>query len=474
MASKIDSQEFEAANAAQRSRGRPKTIDGEVLIKIVKDLPDQTASTGDLAAILGVSRTTVWRMLTDLRNEGRISIEGSMGGNGSATKWTTKTAKAHINNPERVKYAVEYDFDRIGAYVPNKSQLMPADVMASLQKLGTAAQTRSAADVIARVRSKILVEMSWASSVLEGNKFSLGETIKLFDSGEYDDKKKASDATMLLNHRDAISYVMDNINDIRIDPDTICNIHAMLSAGLLSDSSLEGQYRNHLVTISGSMYQPLNDPHLIQRELGILLSTADEIKNPFEKSFFLLANLSYLQTFSDVNKRTARVTCNIPLMKSGLCPLSFFDFKREAYEEGIVHYYETGKSDRLANAYLEGYDLSVSRYKDLLHHVGSSDDVTIRAEFRTVIYESIRNYVLDASVDKLTDSIDSALSEAGKYDQVSLEKRVSLYQYVERIVSKLHDGQLALYGIKKDELRAFRSREHEIEEKNQQRTLVMS
>lgn len=459
--------EFDGSNVAStdelisRGRGRPKMISGDTIIELVNKLPNQNASASELAAILGVSRTTVWRMLTELRNDGKISYDGEMGG-GSATKWTTKTANAYLNDPQRAKLPVEYDFDRIGAYVPNKSQLMPADVMASLTKLGTSAQTRSAADVIARVRSKILVEMSWASSVLEGNKFSLGETVQLFENGEYDNKKKASDATMLLNHRDAISYLMDNIADIKIDADTVCNVHAMLSAGLLSDSSLEGQYRNHSVTISGSIYQPLSDPNIIQRELGIMLSTAEDIRNPFEKSFFLLANLSYLQTFTDVNKRTARVTCNIPLMQSGLCPLSFFDFKREAYEEGIVHYYETGRSDRLAQAYLEGYDMSVGRYKDLLHHVGSSDDVTIRAEFRSVIYESVRNYVLDSSIDQLTDSIDKALASAGRLESTTPDKRVLLGQYVERIVEKLHDGQLALYGIKKDELKAFRVREENL------------
>jgi len=91
-----------------------------------------------------------------------------------------------------------------------------------------------------------------------------------------------------------------------------------------------------------------------------------------------------------------------------------------------------------------------------------------------VIYESVRNYVLDANVEKLTDSIDMALSASGKNEQLSLEKKASLYQYVERIVSKLHDGQLALYGIKKDELRAFRHREHENEERNHQLSPMMS
>ncbi|MDO8728496.1 MAG: Fic family protein [bacterium] len=454
----VGSKVASAEELISRGRGRPKMINEGTIIELVNQLPNKSASASELAAILGVSRTTVWRFLARLRNDGKISYDGEMGG-GSATKWTTKTASEYLSNPERGQLPVEYDFDRIGAYVPNKSQLMPADVMSSLMKLGSSAQTHSAADVVARVRAKILVEMSWASSVLEGNKFSLGETIQLFENGDYDNKKKATDATMLLNHRDAISYVMDNIAGIKIDADTVCNVHAMLSAGLLSDSSLEGQYRSHGVIITGSVYHPLSDPNIIQRELGIMLSTAEEIRNPFEKSFFLLANLAYLQTFTDVNKRTARVTCNIPLMQSGLCPLSFFDFKREAYEEGIVHYYETGRSDRLAQAYLEGYDMSVSRYKDLLHHVGSSDDVTIRAEFRSIIYESVRNYVLDSSIDQLTDSIDKALASAGRLESTAPEKRTLLDPYVERIVEKLHEGQLALYGIKKDELKAFRMRE---------------
>lgn len=448
-------------DAVLRGPGRPKTLDEQTVLDVINGLPEKSISTGELGRLLNASRTTAWRVISLLRAEGKISFDGNMGG-GSATKWTTRTASSHLADPARnLTLPIEYDFDRIGSYVPNKSQLLPADIMGYLMKIGTTAQTRSAADIVARVRSKILIEMSWASSILEGNQYTLGETITLFEQGEHNDKKSASDATMLLNHRDAIAFVMDSINEIKIDTDTVRGIHGMLSSGLLTDSSLEGQFRNHPVTISGSMYRPLSDPILIERELSIMLDTAAEIQNPFEKSFFLLVNLSYLQTFSDVNKRTARITSNIPLMQAGLCPLSFFDFKKEAYEEGIVHYYEAGRTDRLAQAYLEGYDLSVSRYKDLLHHVGSSDDVMIRSEFRRVIHSAIRNFVLDSNISKIEEAIGQALATEKPGVNIDPGKMADLTHYVSRIADKLHDGQLAIYGLKKDELKAYRTREAE-------------
>lgn len=446
---------------AQRGPGRPKSIDNEVVRRYIDGLPGQTASAASIAQQLDISLPTLWRVLSALRADGKVRL---LRADGERTaQWTTLTAAAHIADPGHLTKRVSYDFDRVGGYVPNKSQLLPPDIMDGLSKLATSAQTRSAADVVARVRSKLLVEMSWASSLLEGNEYSLGETIKLFNEGEVSDKKRASDTTMLLNHKDAICFVLDKIVGMSIDPFTVKNIHAMLSTGLLEDGSLEGQIRNHGVKITGCAYEPLADQATISREFNGLLETAAQINNPFEKSFFLLANLSYLQAFSDVNKRTARLVSNIPLMQNGLCPMSYYEFNKAVYEEGTVHYYETGATDRLAQAYLEGYSVSVDRYKDLLHHVGSSDDVVIRAEFRSVIHGAVRKFVLGADGVSLPLVVDAALEEAGK-SATEPAKKAGLLRYVERVVDRLHEGQLVIYGLTVDDLQNFKDRVAEVNE----------
>jgi Fic family protein len=194
---------------------------------------------------------------------------------------------------------------------------------------------------------------------------------------------------MLLNHRRAISYLLDHISEMEVNKREIFAIHSLLSNGLLRDPSNIGQVRDISVGITASTYRPLDVRWRLEEQLDPLISTASKIDDPFEKSFFLLANVAYLQVFVDVNKRTSRLVCHTPLLKNGFCPLSFFNMSREGYEKGIIHYYETGDPRRVAREYLKGYIVSFERFKE---HTQSPQ---LDPEMSHLVFMGIRKSVLE-------------------------------------------------------------------------------
>jgi Fic family protein len=125
---------------------------------------------------------------------------------------------------------------------------------------------------------------------------------------------------MILNHKDAIEFIVQVTEEIDFNYYTITNLHALLSNNLLPDPSASGRLRTFGVGITNSVFTPLAMPQLIDDMFRIMLSKAQEIENPFEQAFFIMVQLPYLQPFDDVNKRVSRLAANIPLNKHNLAP----------------------------------------------------------------------------------------------------------------------------------------------------------
>lgn len=121
---------------------------------------------------------------------------------------------------------------------------------------------------------------------------------------------------MIINHKAAIEYIIESVAEEKINMHTVCSIHALLSENLLGDSSASGRMRNIAVNISGATYMPSDNPHILQEYFQLFIDKLNCINDAFEQSFFALVHLSYIQAFEDVNKRTARLVANIPLIKT--------------------------------------------------------------------------------------------------------------------------------------------------------------
>lgn len=145
---------------------------------------------------------------------------------------------------------------------------------------------------------------------------------------------------MILNHKEAIQYVVDALDAITISRTDICNVHALLADGLLIDPAMVGRLRRMQAGITYSSYKPLEDQFEIEEEFDVLVRKASAITDPFEQSFFLLVHIPYLQAFDDINKRTSRMASNIPLLKADLAPMSFLTMNDGDYIDGLIGIYE--------------------------------------------------------------------------------------------------------------------------------------
>ena len=310
------------------------------------------------------SSPTVWRALKRLVEENKLEVSGR----GRATGYSLAGAavvRAHLAKPYNRRKPASYNKDFIDRYVPGKSSYLSTDDRQRLRDAGTPTMPPLPAGTYAqRVLERLLVDLSWASSRMEGNTYSILETERLIRFGEEASGKGRKEAVMILNHKEAIQYVVDNLDAITISRPDLINIHALLADGLLADPAMAGRLRRMPVGITHSSYRPLGDQFEIEEEFAILIEKAAAITDPFEQSFFLLVHVPYLQAFDDINKRTSRVASNIPLLKADLAPMSFLTMDDGAYIDGLIGVYELNNvavlRDRLCGC-LRGLGRELSR-----------------------------------------------------------------------------------------------------------------
>ncbi len=174
-------------------------------------------------------------------------------------------------------------------------------------------------------------------------------------------------ALQILNsdHKAAIEFLVENLDDIRFNRYTTLNLHALLAEDLLSNRKGEGRLRVLPISIGRSAYTPILPGPVLGELFEMVLDNAGRIADPFKQSFFVLVHLPYLQPFINVNKRTARLLCNLPLLKANLCPLTFIGLPRKAWIEGVFGVYELNRVELLRDVYLHAYRKSINEYLTL-------------------------------------------------------------------------------------------------------------
>lgn len=264
--------------------------------------------------------------------------------------------------PGHLRPQVKYDPDRFGSYDPNVAPwLDPASHALMSESVGKGSLELDPSTYTREIAERFLIEMSWASSALEGNTYSLPETEALIKYAEVAGGKSEIEVQMILNHKQAIGWVIDNIATVEIAPETVMRLHAMLMRTLVRQNNL-GAVRRDPVSITTSSYVPSSDHTELSMGLSELCWKASTAKDPFEASFALLAGIAYLQPFIDGNKRTGRLLSNIPLLKAGLPPISFIGVGRAAYGIGMTTWYELADTSHLGKAIAEGYAITAPSY----------------------------------------------------------------------------------------------------------------
>lgn len=362
-----------------------------------------------------------------------------------------KAVRASVRAPIHERQPVGYRRDFLDSYRPNKTTYLSPEVRKRLAEMGTSPEGELPAGTYARhIFNRLLIDLSWNSSRLEGNTYSLLETERLLAFGQAAQGKDAHEAQMILNHKAAIELLVDHAAEIGFNRYTVCNLHALLAENLLADPQAGGRLRAIAVNIGGTVFHPLEGPQLIEECFDQILATATAIIDPFEQAFFAMVHLPYLQPFEDVNKRVSRFAANIPLIRRNLCPLSFVDVPVRDYIDGILGVYELNRVELLRDVFVWAYERSCARYAAVRRSLGEPDPFRLR--YRDLIAQIVSTIIRERMNREAAIEFIRHRSE-----QAAAEDRVRLIEITETEIMSLHEGNFARYRVRPSEYEAWRA-----------------
>lgn len=416
------------------------------------------------------SRRTLQSRLRYLVEHGRAEVDGQ----GRAVKYrpagsaANKVASAStdllplsnkakeirriISQPITKRKIVGYNKEFLDSYRPNKTEYLTGAERARLHEIGAVPIGSQPAGTYARkIIDRLLIDLSWNSSRLEGNSYTLLDTKRLIDFGKEAEGKDRIEAQMILNHKDAIEFLVNAADEISFNKYTLLNLHGLLANNLLSNPQAEGRLRFIEVRIEGSSFQPLAIPQLIEEYFEQLLRTAQAIKDPFEQSFFVMVQLPYLQAFDDVNKRVSRLAANIPLIKTNLIPLTFLDVPSDLYTKAILGVYELNRVELLRDIYLWAYQRSAERYAAARQSLGEPDP------FRLKHREALRHVVGSVVRGRYNRKDAFKYLEQWSAENLPSDESAKFIEVAEDEILALHEGNFARYKIRPSEFDAWRN-----------------
>lgn len=413
-----------------------------------------------------IERRTLQRRLKELKESNRLLTKGEA----RSTRYFPKVKKYEdeasedliplsiegkkilklISLSEIQRIPVGYNKQFLENYLPNIDSYLSPKEKEILLEIGKTQGDNQAAGTYARqILNRLLIDLSWNSSRLEGNTYSLLDTELLIHDGKPADDKSAKETQMILNHKDAIEFLVDESDEIGFNRYTILNLHALLSNNLLPNPSASGRLREFGVGITNSVFTPLEIPQLISEYFDLILSKVNQIKDPFEQAFFILVHFPYLQPFDDVNKRVSRLAANIPFNRKNLSPLSFIDVPEDYYIKGMLAVYELNRTDLLKDVFIWAYERSAMQYAAIRQSLGEPD--TFRLKYRDEMKNTIVKIILQkAQKDGAIQIIKDDANNLPQNDQAKF------IESVETELIGLHDGNFARYKISPSEFKRWK------------------
>ncbi len=426
-------------------------LDDQAILDYIENHPNAGRESIRRHIAPDASKQTIWRALKRLVEKGRLEITGR----GRTTGYILagpSVVRSHLTVPYNQRTPAFYNREFIDRYIPNKNFYLPEADRRRLYQAGQPVPKPATGTYAIRILERLLVDLSWASSRMEGNTYDIVETERLIRFGQEAPDRDRKEAVMILNHKEAIQYVVENLAEITITHRDIFNIHTLLADGLLFDPAMLGRLRQLPVGIAHSSYRPLDIPYAIEEEFEVLIRKATAIVDPFEQSFFLLVHIPYLQAFEDVNKRTSRIASNIPLLKADLAPMSFLAVDDTDYVNGLLGIYELNNVSLLRETYIEGYIASAENYRVIRAEVESPDKAALI--YRDFVRSAVRHCVLNTK-EFLQEQVESMAVEAG----IPEEDREQVVLYVQNQLRGLHEGNLIRYRLQVKDLDGFANKQ---------------
>lgn len=351
-----------------------------------------------------------------------------------------------VRRPKNERKDVGYNRKFLSDYQPNITFYLSPRERQFLAKLGAVdVEGGMPAGTHARqILDRLLIDLSFNSSRLEGNTYSILDTHLLLEQGKVAEGKSAEETQMIMNHKEAIEFLVDAANEIGFNRHTILNLHAILSDNLLDAQAL-GRLRHKMIGIGGSVYSPLQTPAVIEECFVDLLAKADAIKDPFEQSFFASVQIPYLQPFADVNKRTSRLAANLPFIKNNLSPVSFIDVPNDLYVEAMLAVYELNRIELARDMFVWAYERSARRYAAIRQSVGAPDP------FRLKYKESLRSAVASVVQSQMGKAEAAKRIELFADGAIPQFDRARFIEAAETELIGLHEGNFARFRLRPSE-----------------------
>lgn len=419
---------------------------------IIAALTSGSLNIQELGEATKLTKATLHRQIKPLIAANRISVLGK----GRATRYALTTAvsalvskeaqdlRQQLQMPSNARIPAGYHANFLLSYGP-QTPFLDETTRAHLAVVGRRGTPAQPPGTYARkVLDRLLIDLSWNSSRLEGNTYSLLETERLLTSLESAEGRDARETQMILNHKAAIEFLVDQAEELACNTFTLKSLHAILSENLLADPSAGGALRNTSVAIGGSVFHPLDDPHRVREYFEILVQKASAVADPFEQAFFLLVQIPYLQPFIDVNKRVSRLAANIPFIRNNISPLSFVEVGQDDYVFGVLGVYERNDVSILRDVFVWAYERSAARYAAIMESMGEPDE--FRLQMRTHIKEAVA-HVIQEAMDRAAASMfleefsqNLPAASRSRFQQVCVEE-----------LNALHEGNFARYRVRPSE-----------------------
>jgi Fic family protein len=338
-----------------------------LILDYITQNPNQSSKGIFDRLVLNISYATLKRRLVKLKNENLVEAIGS----GRATVYRIAGVNELLQKIDINKYFEKEIDERTVKESFNLAlitgTLNQADLFTEteLEKLNDLQDQYKgnilhlSASEYSKELERLAIDLSWKSSQIEGNTYSLLETERLLREKETAEGKSKDDAIMLLNHKQALDFIINDPNYIA--PLTITRIEGIHSL-LIQELNIDRNIRKRRVGISGTNYRPLDNEFQIREALQQMCELVNSKNNVFEKALLLLILISYIQAFNDGNKRTARIISNAILINNNYCPISFRTVNSIDYKKAMLLFYEQNNLTAFKQIFIEQFEFAVSTY----------------------------------------------------------------------------------------------------------------
>jgi hypothetical protein len=358
--------------------------------------------------------------------------------------------RRYLRQPPAARKPAGYNRQFLDSYQPNSSFYLSTTERSRLAEIGKPNSAEAAAGTYAKqILSRLLIDLSWNSSRLEGNTYSLLDTKRLIEFGQEAEGRDRLETQMIVNHKEAIEFLVGAADEIGFNRYTILNLHGILAQNLLPDEGAAGRLRHIAVGIERSTFHPLAVPQLIEECFNQILAKAAAIADPFEQALFIMVQLPYLQPFDDVNKRVSRLAANIPFIKQNLSPLSFTDVPRPLYTDSLLSVYELNDVNLLKDVFLWAYERSAQQYAAVRQSLGEPDP--FRFKHSAALREVVARIVRGPNNKTTAPSVIAAWAD----ENIGIDDRERFREMAENELMNLHEGNFARYQIKPSEFAAW-------------------